>query len=70
MLRNTLARLGRKARALYRDEQGADMVEYLLIVVVLALPIAAILIYYRKEIADWVKSLWEGVKSDQGNQGA
>ncbi len=68
MLRNMLSRIGDKAAALYRDEQGADMVEYLLIVVVLALPIAAILIWYRKDIANWVSTLWQDVKSDQGHQ--
>lgn len=52
-----------KLMALHRDEQGADMVEYILIVAILALPLLGALIWFRKEIGQWAKDLWEGVKT-------
>lgn len=58
MLRN----LRNKLMALHRDEQGADMVEYILIIAILALPLLAVLIYFRKAIGAWAGDLWESVK--------
>lgn len=55
-----------KLRSLHRDERGADMVEYILIVAAVALPLLAFLIFFWKQIRDWVTSLWEDVKDDAG----
>ena len=38
-----------KLRALHRDEQGADMVEYILIVAAVALPLLAVIIWFWKD---------------------
>ena len=51
-----------KLRALHRDEQGADMVEYILIVAAVALPLLAVIIWFWKDIKDWAVSMWEDAK--------
>ena len=57
-----------KLRSLHRDERGADMVEYILIVAAVALPLLAFLIFFWKQIKGWVTSLWEDVK-DEAEEG-
>jgi Flp pilus assembly pilin Flp len=49
-------------RALYRDEQGADMVEYILIVAAVALPLLGIILWFRDDLWSWAKGLWETAK--------
>jgi len=66
MLKGTLGRLGRAMRALHRDEQGADMVEYILIIAAIALPVLGVLIYYRSEIYDWIAESWSDIRSGEG----
>ena len=58
-----------KLRALHRDEQGADMVEYILIVAAVALPLLAVIIWFWKDIKDWAVSLWEDAK-ESAEEGA
>ena len=50
-------------RALDRDERGADMVEYILLVAVIALPLLAVIIYYRDRIRDLLASMFGDVES-------
>jgi len=66
MVKSWLRALGRKAKALHRDEQGADMLEYILIVAAVALPLLAVVIWFWKDIASWAGQLWESAKSGQG----
>ena len=42
--------ISRKVEALHTDEQGADMVEYVLIVAAIALPLLAVIIWFWKDI--------------------
>ena len=42
--------IGKRLRALHRDEQGADMVEYILIVAAIGLPLLAVIIYFWKDV--------------------
>ncbi len=56
-LTNLLARL-------HRDEQGATMLEYILIIAAVALPMVGIIIYFRNDIYEWAKELWENVRSE------
>jgi Flp pilus assembly pilin Flp len=63
MMKRMVQRMGRTLRALHRDEKGADMVEYILIVAVIVLPIAAVVMLYRNEIAEWARNLWDRIKS-------
>jgi len=56
-----------KLSALHRDEQGADMVEYILIVAAIGLPLLGVIIWFRKDIASWVKDVYENqIKEGQG----
>ena len=54
-------RAGRLARRVYRDEQGANMVEYILIIAAVALPILAIVLLYRNDLMEWVQRGWRTV---------
>jgi Flp pilus assembly pilin Flp len=65
MVKSMALRLWKTARALYRDEQGADMVEYVLIFAAISLPLLAVIIWFWKDISKWAGGLWENVKTDQ-----
>jgi len=52
-----------KLRALHRDEQGADMVEYVLIVAAVALPLLAVIIWFWKDISRWVGQAYSDIRS-------
>jgi Flp pilus assembly pilin Flp len=54
----------KKLRSLHRDERGADMVEYILIVAAVALPLLAFIIFFWKQIREWVTDLWTDVKEE------
>ena len=51
-------------KALHRDQDGADMVEYILIVAAIALPLLAIAIIFRDELWNVVSGFWEDIKGD------
>jgi Flp pilus assembly pilin Flp len=53
-------------KAMHSDEQGASMVEYILIVAAVALPLLGVLIWFWKDISKWASDLWEQSKSGQG----
>jgi len=55
-----------KVRALHNDEQGADMVEYILIVAAIALPVLGIVIWFWKDFAKWANELWMRGKGQTG----
>ena len=59
-----MSKIWNTLKALHRDEQGADMVEYILIVAAIALPLMAVLAWLGKDIWAWAKSLWENIKGD------
>ena len=63
-MKRFLGRLGKGLRALHHDEQGADMVEYILIVAAIALPLLGFVVYFWKEIREWAYGLWGGIKED------
>lgn len=63
-----LKRIGRKLKALHNDEQGADLIEYILIVAAVALPLLGVIIWYRNDIAEWIQGSYEDVKSGEGSQ--
>ena len=58
--------LVRRLKELHRNEQGADMVEYILLVAIIALPLLAVIIWFYKDIAKWAGNLWGQAKSGQG----
>jgi Flp pilus assembly pilin Flp len=57
-------RTWRAVRRLDRDEQGADMVEYILLVAVIALPLLAVVIHYRGKILELLSSMFSDVESN------
>jgi Flp pilus assembly pilin Flp len=60
LIRNIRTTLGR----LHRDEQGADMVEYALIVLAIALPLIGVIIVFRDELWELISGQWEDVQDD------
>lgn len=58
-----LKSIGRKLKSLHNDEQGADLIEYILIVAAVALPLLGVLIWYRNDIKEWIGEQYEDVKS-------
>jgi Flp pilus assembly pilin Flp len=53
-------------RSLHRDEQGADLIEYILIIAAIALPVVAVIIWFRKDIGNWIGNAYEDVKEGEG----
>ena len=51
-------------RSLHRDQRGADMVEYILIVAAVALPLLAVIIWFWKDIKGWAMGMYQDVKTD------
>ena len=52
--------------ALHRDEQGADMVEYILIVAAVGLPLLAVIIWFWHDIASAVDEWWGNIRGASG----
>ena len=50
---------------IHQDEQGATMVEYILIVAAVALPLLGVALYYGKEIMAWVNETWTSARDNQ-----
>ena len=59
--------ISRKAKALYSDEQGADMVEYVLIVAAVALPLLAVIIWFWKDISIWIGEVYTNIRGGGGD---
>jgi Flp pilus assembly pilin Flp len=51
---------------MHRDEKGADLVEYVLIIAAVALPVLGIVIWFKDEIGEWISESYEDVKSGDG----
>jgi Flp pilus assembly pilin Flp len=67
-MKQFLGRIGKGLGALHRDEQGADMVEYILIVAAIALPLLGFVVYFWGDIKTWALGLFEQIKGDATNQ--
>ena len=61
-----LRQVGRTLRRVHRDEGGATMVEYILIIAAVALPILAALLWFWRDIKEWVTGEYDQVRSGQG----
>lgn len=51
----------------HHDEQGAEAIEKIMILAAIALPLLALLIYFRKDLQEWLSGQAEQVKSDSEN---
>ncbi|NLW85521.1 MAG: Flp family type IVb pilin [Planctomycetes bacterium] len=59
---NAIRKFAAVAKSLYRDEQGANMVEYILIIAAVALPLLAVVLWYRNEISEWASEKWNDIR--------
>ena len=59
-----LKTLTKTLKALHHDEQGADMVEYILIVAAIALPLLGVIVFFWDDIKDWIFEKTEEIKYD------
>jgi Flp pilus assembly pilin Flp len=62
MFKTIRKQVARRLGRLHRDESGAEMLEYILLVAVVALPLVGLLIWFRSDITTWVKGVWDDVK--------
>lgn len=59
---NAIRKFAAVAKSLYRDKQGANMVEYILIIAAVALPLLAVVLWYRNEISEWASEKWNDIR--------
>ena len=62
-----LTKMGRALRSFHRDERGAEGLEKILILAVVALPLLGLLIFFRDELGKWLKEIW-GVEENRGTK--
>jgi Flp pilus assembly pilin Flp len=63
-MKTMLKTMGRKLRALNRDDRGATMVEYMLLIAVIALPLLALLIWFGDDLWNLFLERWEDAKDE------
>lgn len=59
-----MKRLTSFLKRLYKDEQGAEGLEKILIIAAVALPLLGLLIYFRDYISEWLGTEVSEVTSD------
>ena len=59
MTRQTWNNFKRRLGALHRDEQGADLVEYILVIAAIALPLLGVLIWFWNDIKEWATDAYD-----------
>ena len=64
-----LKKIGRTLMKLHRDDQGADMVEYVLIIAAIALPLLAVVIIFWDNIKEWMYGTTQQVFDDAETAG-
>jgi len=52
------------AMRLWRDEEGAEMIEKILIIAAVALPLLLVLLIFRDRISEKLAEWWEPVRDD------
>ena len=53
--------------ALHNDQQGADMVEYILIIAAVGLPLLAVIIWFWHDISEAVDNWWGQIRGASGS---
>ena len=59
----------KRLKKFHADDQGADLIEYVLIMAAIALPVLILVIYYKGEISDWLGESWEDVRNQDDGTG-
>jgi hypothetical protein len=57
------ARIAASLKRLYRDERGSEGLEKLLIIAAIVLPLLGILIFFSKDIMQWVRGGYENIRT-------
>jgi Flp pilus assembly pilin Flp len=65
-MRNLWNRTRALLRAMHKDEQGANMVEYILVIAAVALPLLGVVIWFWKDIAMKAGELYRDVMGGGG----
>ena len=66
-MRAIFKRVGKELVRLHRSEQGAEGLEKLLIIGAIVLPLLGLLIWFRGDLAAWVKEIWFETQIDADN---
>lgn len=62
-----LTNVKESALELWRDDQGAEGLEKVLIIAAIALPLLAVLLFFSDEIREWVSSNYDSVVGNAGD---
>ena len=63
-----LTNMKQAALELWKDEEGAEGLEKVLIIAAIALPLLAVLLFFSGEIREWVSSNWDSVNDTAGDE--
>jgi len=58
--------LRQRIQDLHSDEGGTVSLEELLILAAIVLPLLGLLIFFRDQVARWLKEIWDHMKIDPG----
>ena len=56
-----------RLKSLHRDEQGADLIEYVLIIAAIVIPMIGVLIWFKDDISEWFATEYDAYK--EGGEG-
>ncbi|WP_432797002.1 hypothetical protein [Poriferisphaera sp. WC338] len=57
-------KIPRNLKGLHSDQRGAESIEKLLIIGLIALPLLILLVWFRNEIATYMRDKWTDVQED------
>ena len=63
-----LTNMKQAALELWKDEEGAEGLEKVLIIAAIALPLLAVLLFFSGEIREWVAGNWDSVNDTAGDE--
>jgi Flp pilus assembly pilin Flp len=61
---DTMKKITQVLVRLWKDEQGAEGLEKLLIIAAIVLPLLGLLIVFRQNIGQWVSDLWNSIRGE------
>ncbi len=61
-MKKNVKRMMNKLRTLNRDQQGADMIEYILVIAAIALPLLGLVVWFGGDIKQWVLDLFSRIR--------